>query len=518
MSADRRAEAFARFATGISYELNDKSDLALQEFYKAALADPSNEELVLDLSHQYLRKRQPQKAIEILSQSTARPQASGRVFSWLGRSYLAAGETNLALNASRLAVKKSPGLISSYQTLNDILLQTGQTNEASKLLNSAAHSTNSDALFLIGLGELYGKLWRGGSKDEAIQQNGLDVLGRAAALQPTDPNLQQELADSFAQLGDTKKAAEIYLELLEKFRDIELMRDALREKLANLYLHSNDRTKAAEQLEAVVRDNPTRYPQAWYYLGAFAHDAKDYAKAAEYFGRALIVNPDLEPVYYELAGMQINLNQAGEALKTLEKARAKFPQSFNVEFLSGLAYSRLKNYSEALKHFSTAEAIANVSEPRRLNPSFYFQIGATCERNHDYSQAEKYFQKCLKLAPDFSDALNYLGFMWADRGENLEQARELLEKAVKLEPKNAAYIDSLGWALFKLHRNEDALKYLLKAVEYSDEPDAAIFDHVGDVYRAMQLNDKAREAWQKSLSLEPNEDVRKKLQANSSAL
>lgn len=518
-TAEKRAEAFARFATGISYEINDQSDLALQEFYQAALADPSNEALALDLSRRFLQKKEPEKAIEILSKSAASPQASGNIFSWLSRSYLAVGKTNLAVAASRSGIRKSPELISSYQTLTDIFLQTGQTNEAIKLLNSAARPTNSDALFLINLGELYGNVLRTEPKEaEAVKLKGLAVLNRAAALKPANPNLRQKLADTFAQLGDTKKAAELYLQLLEKFQDVELMRDALREKLANLYLRSRDRTKAAEQLEAVVRDNPTRYPQAWYYLGAFAYDAKDYAKATEYFNRALIVNPELEQAYYELAAMQINIDQAGEALKTLEKARGKFPNSFNVEFLTGLANSRLKNYSGAVKHFTAAEMIGNLSDTKRLNHLFYFQVGAACERNHDYAQAEKYFEKCLELAPDFTDALNYLGFMWADRGENLEKARELIAKAVKLEPKNAAYLDSLGWVLFKLHENEEALKQLLQAVALSEEPDASVYDHVGDVYRALKQSEKAREAWQKSLSLEPNDEVRKKLQADSSAL
>lgn len=519
IATEKRSEAFARFATGISYEINDQSDLALKEFYQAAMADPSNEPLALDLSRRFLQKKQPEKAIEVLLKSAERTEASGSIFSLLGRSYLAVGKTNLAINASQLAIKKSPQLISGYVTLCEIFMQTGQTNEAIKLLNSATRSTNSDALFLINLGELYGNVLRAQPKGaDAVKQKGLDVLHRAAALKPANPNIRQKLADAFAQLDETKKAAEIYLQLLDEFRDVELMRDGLREKLANLYLRSRDSKKAAEQLEAVVRDNPTRYPEAWYYLGAFAHDAKDYAKAAEFFNRALVGNPEFEQAYYELAGMQINSDQAGEALKTLDKARAKFSKSFSVEFLTGLAFSRMKNYSDAVKHFIAAEMIANTSDTKRLNHLFYFQVGSASERNRDYAQAEKYFAKSLELSPDFSDALNYLGFMWADRGVNLEKAHELIEKAVKLEPENAAYVDSLGWVLFKLQKNEQALEHLLKAVALSEEPDAAVFDHVGDVYRALQQNEKAREAWQKSLSLEPNEDVQKKLQGNSPPL
>jgi len=139
-------------------------------------------------------------------------------------------------------------------------------------------------------------------------------------------------------------------------------------------------------------------------------------------------------------------------------------------------------------------------------------VGATCERKGDYEQAEKYFQKCLQLAPDFAEAQNYLGFMWAEHGKNLDAAKVLIEKAVKAEPTNAAYLDSLGWVLFKLNEPKEALDYLLQAVKHSEEPDATVFDHLGDVYAALHERDKAQEAWRKSLSLEQNDEVRKKLE------
>ena len=516
---EKRLEALARFATAITYELNDQSELALEQFHQAALADPANEPLVIELARRYSQTKDFDKAVEVLSKAASQPQASGNVFSSLARVCLAAGKTNLAVSASQSAIKKSPTLISGYQTLTEIFLKNSQTEEALKLLNNAARPTNSDSLFLINLGELYGKIASAQPKGaEAVKQRGIDVLNRAANQKPTNPNTRHRLADSFAQMGEWKKAAELYLQLLSEFSDVPLMRDGLREKLTNLYLKSSDKSKATEQLEAVVRDSPTRYPEAWYYLGNFAYEAKNYTKAAEYFGRALLINPDLEQAYYDLAGMQISIDQAGEALKTLDTARGKFPNSFTVEFFTGLAFSRLKNFSDAIKHFTTAEVVASATEPQRLNHLFYFQVGSTHERNRDYAQAETYFEKCLQLAPNFPDALNYLGFMWADRGENLEKAREYIEKAVKLEPKNAAFLDSLGWVLYKLKQPEPALQYILQAVQFSEEPDPALYDHLGDIYSALKQNDKAREAWKKSLGLESSEAVKKKLQADSSSL
>ncbi|HTH46630.1 MAG TPA: tetratricopeptide repeat protein, partial [Candidatus Limnocylindria bacterium] len=125
--------------------------------------------------------------------------------------------------------------------------------------------------------------------------------------------------------------------------------------------------------------------------------------------------------------------------------------------------------------------------------------------------AETYLLKTLELKPDFDEALNYLGYSWADRGVNLPRALEMIEKAVKAEPENPAYLDSLGWVLFKLGKPKEAIAPLEKAVQLSPEPDAAVLDHLGDVLLAANRPEDAREAWRKSLAAEKNDAVQRKL-------
>jgi tetratricopeptide (TPR) repeat protein len=242
-----------------------------------------------------------------------------------------------------------------------------------------------------------------------------------------------------------------------------------------------------------------------------ALEDKKLAEAADYFSKALMMSPDFESGYYFLAMAQIDLNKISDALTTLDKARQKFPQSFALEFYTALAFSREKAYTEALRHFVNAEIIAKATDPKLLDEGFYFQLGATCERKGDLEQAEQYFQKSLKLAPDFAEAMNYLGYMWAEHDLKLDRARELIEKAVKAEPKNAAFLDSLAWVFFKLKQPKVALPYALKAAELSEQPDATVYDHIGDIYAALNELEKARESWRKSLSVEKNEEVSRKL-------
>jgi tetratricopeptide (TPR) repeat protein len=288
----------------------------------------------------------------------------------------------------------------------------------------------------------------------------------------------------------------------------------VRDRLVELYLRQQDRTNAAAQLRAVIRESPAD-PKAYYLLGSILFESRDVKEAAECFGKTLLLSPKFEPVYYDLAFAQINLDKPQEAIETLRKARDQFPENFVGEYYTGLAYSRMKDHTNSLKYYTSAEVIARATATNRLTHGFYFQIGAAYERTQNFKEAETYFRKALALSPEFSEALNYLGYMWAERGENLKEAREMIEKAIKLEPKNAAFLDSLGWVLFKLDKPEEALPHLLEAIKLDDDPDATLYDHLGDIYAALHKPDKAREAWKKALSIEPNEQIEKKLKASA---
>ena len=236
-------------------------------------------------------------------------------------------------------------------------------------------------------------------------------------------------------------------------------------------------------------------------------------QAADYFAKTVLLNPDSNRAYLFLADSQMSAGNVKDALQTLDRAAKKFPPSFAVEYMTAMAFTREKDYTNALPHFTQAEILGKVGDTNRLSDVFYFQFGATCERAGDYAEAEINFEKCLKLAPDFAEALNYLGYMWADRGEKLDSARGLIEKALKADPKNAAYLDSMGWVLFKLKQPAKAVDYILKAIKYSDEADATIYEHLGDIYAALGQSAKAHDAWSKSLSLEPSDELRNKLQS-----
>ncbi|MDB6023742.1 MAG: Tetratricopeptide 2 repeat protein [Pedosphaera sp.] len=501
--------AYAHYAQGMIYDLDDQPNEAETELSKAAFADPSNADLVLELTRRYLQEKQPEKALEILNRAVTVPGASGVLFARQAVVYSRLGKDEPALEACQTAIKRDPALLDGYRALFYIRLQKNQSKEALKVLDQALHYPNTNAEFELGLVELYATLERQDPAEKvAIKADALAALNRAAGQNPASPQLRLKLGDAYNLLGDSTNAARIYAQLLDSRYEFP----GLREKLVDIYWRQKNFKQAQEQLEAMVQEDPTN-PKTYYLLGSLADEDKRFADAAAYFQKALLLSDNAEDLYYELARVQININQPKEALDTLERAKAhpNFKGGFAPEVLTALAYARQKDYTNALNHFTAAEVLAKATAPAGLTSGFYFDQGSTYERAGNFEQAEQCFEKSLQITPNFPEALNYLGYMWAERGVKLDRAREMIEKAVRLEPNSAAYLDSLGWVLYKLNRPQEALPNLQKAIQLTEEPDATLFDHLGDIYAALKQNDKAHDAWAKSISVEPNDQVRKKL-------
>jgi tetratricopeptide (TPR) repeat protein len=505
-------DAFAHFAAGESYFDNEDTAGTLKQWEAAALDDPSNEGLVIQVAGQLLHNKENDKALAILSKSASRTNASATILAWLARAQLQGNHLKQALATSKLAIQRQPGSLDGYECQVEVLLRDKQWVEAAKTIHRAASQVPSDPGLLLAVADLYSIYLREQPKDNEAETRAVELLDRIAGLKFTNPRLWPILAEDYARMNRQKKAAEIYTRLLAEQPEPSPTRDSLLEKLAGLYIQSDDRTNAMKELQALIRDNPTHYPRAWFVLGELAYEGGSLAEAADDFGNALHWDPTIEQAYYDLALVQLDLHRSREAFDTMEQARNRFPKTFAGEFYTGIVQAHVKNFSEAIRHFKEAEVIGLATDPARLDQRFYFQFGAACERDKSYKQADEYLQKSISLAPDFAEALNYLGYMLADLGQQLPRARTLIEKAVNLEPKNGAYLDSLGWVLFKLNQPQQALPQLLKAIQYTPEPDPTVLDHLGEVYLALHQPDKAIEAWKKSFSIDANEDVKHKLE------
>ena len=90
------------------------------------------------------------------------------------------------------------------------------------------------------------------------------------------------------------------------------------------------------------------------------------------------------------------------------------------------------------------------------------------------------YEKVLEVAPNSVMALNNLGWIYFEKGD--DRALPLLKKAAGLAPENAAVLDSYGWVLAKNGQREEGLKYLEKAYKLAPA-ETEIKAHLDEVKR-----------------------------------
>jgi len=120
----------------------------------------------------------------------------------------------------------------------------------------------------------------------------------------------------------------------------------------------------------------------------------------------------------------------------------------------------------------------------------------------------------IEINPQNAQALNYLGYTWAERGTQLDEAESLILRALKVEPNEGAYLDSLGWVYFQKGDYQRAVEQLERASEIiTDDP--VVVEHLADVYDKLGRTEAAlvryRDVVKNSKEQEQQQRVKEKI-------
>ena len=140
-----------------------------------------------------------------------------------------------------------------------------------------------------------------------------------------------------------------------------------------------------------------------------------------------------------------------------------------------------------------------------------YEQAMVAEKMNRLEDMERLLGDIIARTPTHYQALNALGYSWADRGIRLEEARELIVRALAQTPDDPFITDSLGWVEFRLGRHQEALRLLQKA--YRARADAEIAAHLGEVMWTLGQHEQARQVWREGLRSAPdNTTLRNTLQ------
>ena len=454
------ADAYYLFLLARQLEKDGDVKEAIATLQRAIRLEPDSAELRAELASVYARQNMAIDALETAEQALKFNPDNREANRLIGSIYAALAEQNRALR---------PGDdVSTYPS------------RAIAALEKARHPQRMDLGLDLALGRLY---LRQGRHEEAIVP-----LLRVFDQQPQYSEGGMLLAAAQEELGRIAEA----IDTLEATLRAAPTFFRAQVRLIELYERSRRWKEAAEAYARAQSMNPKADLTGG--RAAALINAGETGQAQTLLEEAIgkAAKPDASLLYL-LAEAQRQSDDLAAASATAARLRAAFPDDVRGIVIEAQLQLARGQRDEALATF--ADLVKRVPN----EASFAYQYAQLLEEAGRVPEAEGVLRSLLERDPDDANALNALGYMFAERGERLDEAVDLLTRALKIEPGNPSFLDSLGWAYFKQGQLTQAEAPLAEAA--AKMPDNSVIqDHLGDLrFRQKRYADALR-AWERALA------------------
>jgi tetratricopeptide (TPR) repeat protein len=137
------------------------------------------------------------------------------------------------------------------------------------------------------------------------------------------------------------------------------------------------------------------------------------------------------------------------------------------------------------------------------DPYLHYDMALAYDMKGDLDKTKYHLKKAIKLKPDYSDAYNYLGFVYFGEGK-VEEAIKFYHKALDNELYMSAQDAHMNLGLAYLSRKDyrKAMLHLEEAIRLV--PDfVAAYNNLGKAYEGLGKYDKARRNYEKAVEFNP---------------
>ena len=506
-------------AAAISDNLNKAIEHLEQSLDRQVETDPN---VRATLARLYLAAGSNDKAIPLLLELVNQEPGWSDGPSLLVQAYAAAGRDAEAIAWLEVASKEDPDL---YATLAGFYEREHKWKEAAGAYAKAAQASprNADLQLQWAIA-----LMNEGGKESLAQAR--DVLTQVVASRPNDARSLYQLSQVQRRLGNLDAAEQAarkviaqnsrgplgYYALalaLEERRQYDAVIDTLVPATADFRAHPGG--NPATDLGLLLP-----------HLGFAYQELGQYDKAAAAFDEAHKLVPSDSTITTYLAQANLSAKKYAAAIDIARKGRSDNEDDLRLVRIEAQALRQSGKSDEAigvLQEFVKKQdkpesyvALAQIYSDTRHgadavkvlqdaqtkfpgNTTIGFEMGAVLDKQKKFADAEAAFRQILLKEPDNAPALNYIGYMLAERGERLSESVDLLKKALEIEPDNGSYLDSLGWAYYKSDKLPLALDNLQRAADQL-KSNSVIQDHYGDVLFKLSRYDDAIAAWERALA------------------
>lgn len=191
----------------------------------------------------------------------------------------------------------------------------------------------------------------------------------------------------------------------------------------------------------------------------------------------------------------LNNGKLAEAELAANKLLARYPNTFILYNILGIAQDGLSKFSDAAKNYGKALAL----QPN--NPDLHFNLGIALANIGQFEQAEQHYRKAIALNASFFEAYGNLGTVLQKQGL-LEEAIKHYRTALSIHEDPRGHFN-LGTALRDEGKLDDAIAHFRKAISlfpiYADA-----HNYLGECLRDQGNMEDAIKSYQDTLTLNPN--------------
>jgi tetratricopeptide (TPR) repeat protein len=474
------------------YVENSNVDLALSLGESALAKNPGNTELRSIMGGLYFNLREYDKAIREYQAIIEIDPKNLVAYLYLATIYAQEKKYDSAEKAYRKMLAMDPDNIIGMYYYAKTLTQMNRWTEAEALYHKITLQGPAFEAAWLGLAALYETQ---NKYDEAI-----GVYRRYLEINPARISFRVKIADLLVKANKHEAAEKEFQEVLKK----DPANREVRTALGLLYYDMRRFDAAAVQFLSLLETAPN--DDKLHYLLANALEQKGDLPAAR------VEYQKISTVFELYANAQIHTAMIFKKEGRLDDAILVLTQAIQKKNDQAILYLYLSSLYEEQKNFAVAEktVLEGIGRFPR-NADLHYVRGSILEKMNRFEESIKSMETVLDIDPQNADALNFIGYSYADRGIHLDRAEQMIIQALKIKPDNGYILDSLGWVHFKKNQYDSALKHLKRAWELLPD-DSNIMEHLGDVYLKIGQDKEALDHYRNAVKIDSdNSTLKKKL-------
>jgi len=476
------------------------------------------------LRHGYIQKAKKQVDV-LLGMHGISPENMTKTHLIHAQILTANGENSAAIGILQQLLRKNPESFATRMMLIQLMEKERRFDEAHQIIHAGIKAGSNIRLYHVDA-ELYmrqGKLKKAKLALEklrklvpdqpgpilmlyrlAVRQGDIieaeSVLRTFLSRHPEALNVGNALGRLLVQQKRGKEAIIIYEDISRRIgKNTEVLT-----ALGLLYYQQKDYHRAISRFrEALAKRSSS---QARFYLAASLEAMGKKTEAKKVYQQIEGNAVNFMDAQLRLAAMDFQAERNDAALSRIRTVIRENPKVGNAYALLSAVLLQQKKYRQLLKETEVAPGLPGVSAQLLLNRAAAF------EGLQQYEKAAGQIKKLFVTEPDNPEALNFLGYLYAEQSVRLDEAEDLILRALKQKPGNGYYLDSLAWVHYKRGEYDKALTFQRKAVGKIPN-DPIMQEHLGDILWKAEKSDAARTAWGKALQLGHKDSrlIRKKI-------